>query len=666
MTLPSSLTIVLGMGMTTAMTFGQAVFAPRETALGNSGALVHDSRGFTTNPSGMTGIRDWDFNAGTYISTAVPAQSFVFAGMGVGKRFLENHYLALQYSPGTSIDIIQPATATIIGVNLPADRKFSYAEPFAAAYAYRFSEAFSVGLQGRVVTETVNDPQYQFEIKDTTIVPVSKEFRAITWFGDLSVTWIPSPGVILSALGRGLLQAHGSELPPEFSTYRLPLDRALELGASMSISPSLTIAGGVSTSGTGSAGVEWSPGWNLSLRAGMYGDRDEKPFVYSYAAGIGVTYAFVELDAAYQFFAEQTERRGTIFSGAFSPSSLRHIGLNRYTPDRASISVKATLGSIRESLAHIEGIEMLGGVYPSAYEALAFRPIGKVRVRNIARKPIQARVTFFVDRFMDQPTESTPVYIEPGSAAEIPLTAVFNEQVKNIDRVTIREGTVSVSATVAEEYDDRAQTRVLIHGKNDWDGNVHNLRYFVTTDEPSVLRTSRDILLQKKDSLGAAPKELTAFRNAQLLFNTFARNLMYVSDPKQSADYVQYPAETLKLRGGDCDDMTVCFASLLSSVGISTAFVDVVPPNRPDNSHIYLLFDTGVNPKFGSSIAANPKRYVIRKSKTGEDTIWLPIETTVTTRGFDAAWSEGAQEYFDDVEIGLGLVKGWVTIVDVN
>jgi len=238
--------------------------------------------------------------------------------------------------------------------------------------------------------------------------------------------------------------------------------------------------------------------------------------------------------------------------------------------------------------------------------------------------------------------------------------------VKNIDRVTIREGTVSVSATVAEEYDDRAQTRVLIHGKNDWDGNVHNLRYFVTTDEPSVLRTSRDILLQKKDSLGAAPKELTAFRNAQLLFNTFARNLMYVSDPKQSADYVQYPAETLKLRGGDCDDMTVCFASLLSSVGISTAFVDVVPPNRPDNSHIYLLFDTGVNPKFGSSIAANPKRYVIRKSKTGEDTIWLPIETTVTTRGFDAAWSEGAQEYFDDVEIGLGLVKGWVTIVDVN
>jgi hypothetical protein len=34
-------------------------------------------------------------------------------------------------------------------------------------------------------------------------------------------------------------------------------------------------------------------------------------------------------------------------------------------------------------------------------------------------------------------------------------------------------------------------------------------------------------------------------------------------------------------------------------------------------------------------------------------------------RGMDDAWSSGAQRYFDDVELGLGLVKGWVNIVDV-
>jgi hypothetical protein len=666
MILPHSVAIVLGLGMTTAMTFGQSVFAPREMALGGSGALVHDSRGFTANPAGLTGILDWDVNSVTYISTSVPSQSFVFSGIGIGKRIFDNHYLGIQYTPGTIIDILQPATVTIIGVNLPADRKFSYAEPFAAAYAYRISDALSLGIQARMVTETVNDPQYRFEIQDTTIVPISREFNSTTWFGDLGAKWVPSEGITVSVLGRGIFHASDRQLPTDFDSYRLPRDRTLEIGAALSISPLITLAGEASTAGTGSAGLEWNPGWDLALRAGLFGNRREAPFVFAYGAGIGWSYAFMKLDAVYRVFANQTGRRGTIFSGSFSAGDLRDLAFNRYTPDRVALSVKAILGNIRQSLARIEGIQMLGGIYPSAYQAFAYRPIGKVTIKNIADKPIHARVSFFVDRIMDQPTESAPVYVAPGEETDVAITAVFNDQVKKISQMTIREGTVSVSATVAEEYDDRAQTRVLIHGKNDWDGSALSLRYFVTPDDPAILRASRDILLRNRDSLIAGPKQLAAFRNARYLFNAIAGNMTYVSDPKQSADYVQYPAETLKIRGGDCDDMTVCFVSLLSSVGISTAFVDVVPPDRPDKSHIYLLFDTGVDPKFGSSISTNPKRYVVRKSKAGDETIWLPIETTVTTRGFEAAWSEGAQEFFDDVEIGLGMVKGWVTIVDVN
>ena len=120
------------------------------------------------------------------------------------------------------------------------------------------------------------------------------------------------------------------------------------------------------------------------------------------------------------------------------------------------------------------------------------------------------------------------------------------------------------------------------------------------------------------------------------------------------------------MRSGDCDDMTACFASLLSSVGISTAFIDVVPPQSPEKSHIYMMFDSGLDPKFGNRVSENPKRYVVRKNPKGQETIWLPIETTVITKGFDAAWSTGAQEYLEDVEINLGLIKGWVKVVDVN
>jgi hypothetical protein len=206
---------------------------------------------------------------------------------------------------------------------------------------------------------------------------------------------------------------------------------------------------------------------------------------------------------------------------------------------------------------------------------------------------------------------------------------------------------------------------VLIHGKNDWDGDVLSLRYFVTPEDPDILRYSRDVLLERRDSLINVSRELEPFRKGRLLIESFAGKLIYMNDPKQPADYVQYPSETLRLRSGDCADMTVVFASLLSSVGISTAFVDVVPPQHPEKGHTYLLYDTGLDPKYGKNISENPKRFMVRKNRSGAETIWIPVETTVIGRGFDEAWSEGAQEYFDDVEVGLGLIKGWVRIVDV-
>jgi hypothetical protein len=224
---------------------------------------------------------------------------------------------------------------------------------------------------------------------------------------------------------------------------------------------------------------------------------------------------------------------------------------------------------------------------------------------------------------------------------------------------------VSVSAAAADDYDVRAQTRVLIHGRNDWDGSAESLRYFVTPDDPDVLRAAREILVRSRDSLAATPPELGQLRRAQIVCDAFAGKLVYVSDPKHLTEFVQYPPETLHRLSGDCTDMTVCFASLLSSMGISTAFVDVVPPHHPEQSHIFFLFDTGVAPRFGDRVSSNPKRYVLRKSKSGYDTIWLPVESTAITRGFDVAWTAGAQQYFDDVELGLGLVQGWVHIVDV-
>jgi hypothetical protein len=397
----------------------------------------------------------------------------------------------------------------------------------------------------------------------------------------------------------------------------------------------------------------------------LYSEGGEIPFINACGIGVGWTYLFLEADASYVRFTNQSDRTGSVSVSSFDPSGIKDLGMSPFSGDRVSIAIKAVLGGARESLIRIEGVEMLGGIYPSAYQSLAYRPIGKVRVRNTSGRPVQARASFFLEKLMDGPTESQPSIIQPGESVDLPFTAVFNDRVKGVSAITIRDGTVSVRAALENDYDDRARARVLIHGRNDWDGSPGALRYFVTPDDPDVIRTAREIMVKNRDSLTGVPAELGSLRRAKMLCDAFTGTLVYVSDPKHLTEFVQYSTETLRSRTGDCTDMTVLFASLLSSMGISTAFVDVVPPASPEKSHIFLLFDTGVSPQFGDHVSSNPKRYVLRKSKSGRETIWIPLESTAITRGFDEAWTEGAQQYFDDVELGLGLVAGWVRVVDV-
>lgn len=644
---------------------GQSPFAPRSEALASSPAMVRDLRGFSANPAGMTEMKAWDVLVGTSVTPGVSGNGFVFEGVALGRRFLERHAVGLQYTPGTVLEAIQRASSVVAGITIPTNRLISYAEPGAAAYAFRWNNELSVGIMGRLRTEKVTDPQYEYRIQDTSIVSVQHEFSSSSWFIDLGAQWRPNDWLSVSAVGRSLLAATGGSIPAEYAAFRLPHPRAGELDVAARVTGRFWCSVGGATEGRYRFGAEWNPVGALNVRAGAYASGKESPFVYALCAGAGWSYAFFDIDASYLRFTNQTDRQGTVSAAIFDPSAIRDIRLNPYANDRAALSFRAMLGLQKESLARIEGVEMLGGVYPSSAEALAYKPVGKVHVKNISQTPIQARALFFVDQFMDSPTESPQVYIAPGDIAVIPMTAVFNDRLHSVPRSMIREGTVSVTATVAEDFDDKTQTRVLIHGKNDWDGDIRSLRYFVTPDDPEIIRYSRDVLLEARDSAAAGPKVLNAFRNARTLFTSFAGKMAYVSDPMQSADYVQYPAETLKLRGGDCDDMTVCFASLLSSVGIGTAFVDVVPPGHPDKAHVYLLFDSGVPPSMGAVVSSNEKRFITRKSKSGQETLWIPVETTVVTKGFESAWEQGAREFFEDVEVQLGLIRGWVNIVDV-
>ena len=655
------------MGMR-AEVLSQSLSDARAVGLGAYAPLISDSRAFSINPAGLAGVRDWETAFSTYMIPTSTDPGFVFHGLSLAKR-ISDFTAAFQYTPGTLLRFIVPPTLTIGQSDNPStnDQAIEYAEPFAVGLAYRLNDRLVVALGGRNRRETVDDTRYEIVLNDTMAIPVIYQttFEARYWNVDAALEWKPSQAVSASLVGRNLVASLGSDLPGSIDSLSLNTDAIGELGVAVRPWRRLALAGTVTTDVTGGVGVEWIPGLGLAFRGGLYFDEDAVPFVNAVAIGAGWSYEFFEVGAAYLRFLDQTGRRGSTEGMAFDPSRIGMIDLSPYSGDRMTISVKAMFGQIREGLARIEGVKIAGAVYPASASTLAFKPVGTAQIRNVSDRPIQAKASFFVERYMDAPTETAPVLLQPGQVADIPLTANFNDQIRRNSSQALRDATIAVIASPAGPQDDTFQARILIQGKNAWDGDVLTLRYFVTPDDPAVIKYTRDVLVRSRDSLANVNRSLEQFVKARVLVDTFAGGLTYIGDPRQSADHVQYPAETLSMRSGDCDDMTVCFASLLTSIGIPVAFVDVIPPGRSDLGHIYLLFDTGVDPRYGSSIADNPKRYVVRPTRDGNQTVWVPMETTMIADGFREAWDRGAQEYYEDVEVGLGLVKGWVRIVDV-
>lgn len=110
--------------------------------------------------------------------------------------------------------------------------------------------------------------------------------------------------------------------------------------------------------------------------------------------------------------------------------------------------------------------------------------------------------------------------------------------------------------------------------------------------------------------------------------------LKYVKDPATPArsvslDTVQFARETLLTRAGDCDDLSVLYASLLESVGVETAFL-LVP------GHVLLAVSAGVPPDATERVTMEGKRLIVHEGKA-----WLPIETTALGKTFREAWSLG-------------------------
>jgi hypothetical protein len=305
-------------------------------------------------------------------------------------------------------------------------------------------------------------------------------------------------------------------------------------------------------------------------------------------------------------------------------------------------------------------------IYPAYYQFYNVYPLALVTVQNTSGYPIEVNVKGEIKPFSTRPKDSGYITLQKSEVRDIPVTVVFGS---DITQVSSREPAVldiAVEGRARTTLRKEFSAQLTVHTRNSWNGEVDKLGFFVTPENEEIMQLSRGLTQNVSDSI---PTELKSFHYAQVIFQGLnQKDIRYQNDPNvpfYQDDRVQFADETLQLRSGDCDDLVILYSSLLESVGINTAFIQVKDPEQ-SIAHLYLIFDSGVEPDNASYISTNEKRYLIRENQHGKRSLWIPVETTLIHDGFEKAWSNGALSYLKDAEVRHGLQDGWVQIIDVN
>jgi hypothetical protein len=329
---------------------------------------------------------------------------------------------------------------------------------------------------------------------------------------------------------------------------------------------------------------------------------------------------------------------------AFSDKPLNTFNLNA--------GIRLNLSEILRGQARVQA-EKIGQtrIFPVSYAWYKDNPAATVRITNNEPNTItDVNLSLFMDRYMGQPERFALLpRLAPGESIEVPVTALFNEVMLSLTENLVSNGRVLMSYRslgARKETDFPVQMPVYHRNALSWDDD-RRAASFVSPRDPAARLFARYVASvadrMSEDGLPAngLPRNL---RYAAALFEALAAyGINYVIDPASSfvemsedataLDSLNYPYQTLYYRGGDCDDLSILYCSLLEALGVDTAFITIP-------GHIYCAFDTGIpatEEPGGGWMADGLIEYGGK--------LWMPVEVTVPDEGFYGATRIGAREW---------------------
>lgn len=633
---------------------GQINISPRSTAVGGILGLAKEPFSIYLNPAGLSKVEEFYFALGSQIikSNAYPAY-FIGAVFPVKKDLIFG--IGWKRTFDEKLDLYE--SEYILG-NFYSSHNRKDENDLFYSISKSLSSKSSLGLifnfKNRYTRR--DSVYYRANIYNKQSVNSSSDFNDISL--QLGFQYELHPKIRLGLLSGNLLGFRSLNLKINDELYKTSdiyssLDKKItdviaKLGAAFLVNNNLILLSDLNFKDEKeeselfqTGGLEYCYNNFLFFRISSmmnYSVRDN--FFRNIAGGIGVTFRGFRLDYS------------------FNQNNQYQLGLS-YSPEMITKHVK---------IVQIEKIT--DNIYPVLINKYINQPIAYVKVFNSSTESKNIKAVLEIDKYINGRSETGYFEVPAKEIISIPLYAFFNDKINNIDNIELNDGTIKIYSDNLGSYQDKSRIRFIYHEKHSWNGNANDLIYYLTPSKQDIIRYTRKILAENSNFLSKTEKKLRKFFQAKILFNEFSKNISYINDPdtkKQMTDKVQFADETINLRSGDCEDLVVLYSTFLNSIGISTAFVDINYSETEQNfAHIYMLIDTEIHENDRNLVSTNEKRYIIRKSKSGFNTVWIPIETIQISNGFNKAWETGAMQFYQDYNIKLGKVKNWMKIIDVN
>ncbi len=619
---------------------------------------------FESNPSNYSRLNDWGL-AVTYggeFANAVNSNLYMI----LLSRKMLNHNITLRYTPGIKKEFIFNSNQSILlqdSSSQSLSSRFTYKEIFGAGYSYKINDNFSIGASFRLFNEDFSQENFKPVVADSIyLVRESSSESTNIWNGNIGFNYLVNDNLLISLSSINLFTTSEKSLSSSSAAFELKQNKDALLSLNYLYDKKLNLNAAFEFEGSFKTGLNYSfklPKGEIQFGLTVFHDKYQSPYIAGAVGSVNyVNNLFgITLSGLKYFSNRNTQSSFTTFAN----EGIHNILNSRYSFDKATLTISFMLNTVGEKKVKLLDVDILNNIYPTLNNIYLDKPFAVGKVVNLSSKQVKLKPASKINYINTDKIFSPEISVQPNDTIEVPFYTIIPENYFQ-EKEELSYADFSVF-TDNETPDDEIQKPVIIYGKNAWDGKVINLKYFIKRDIPFAMKYAKSILSKYKAELDTLPYSISNFYKIKLLYNNFIKNIVYASDPRATADYVQFPHETLELKGGDCDDLSSAFSSVLESIGIETALVDY----RPDKGirHVNLLINTGLSPDQSKLITNNDRKYFIRKNSNGKDEIWLVLETTSLT-DFNSAWQLGAEKFNKEALDEFGLAKGKVQIINVN